>query len=333
MRTTFMRAVVIGALIVSGAFGAAHAQEKFVIKLGHVLAPQSHYQATALEFAKLAGQDSQGRIEVRIFPQAQLGGELQEIEALRTGLQDMMICSQAAMVNTIKQLEIFDIPYLFDNLDEANRVMQGPVGQKFLDMMPAANIIGLAWISNLERNLFTTKKTIHSLADMKDLKVRVLQSRGLIAAFKSLGANPTPIAYNQLFLSLSQGVVDAADTSPDQFIQDKFIDISKHYYLTHVNYMPVVLAIGKPTWMKLPPDLQKVVKEAAVKAAQLDLKEYKRQYDLALAEIKKAGVDVEPVDIKSWAAATIPAREELIARVPNGKALYEEIIAAEKAPQ
>ena len=333
MRKFLVRASLTCALVVCGVVNCADAQEKVVIKLGHVLAPASHYQATALEFAKLVEQKSHGRIEVQVFPQAQLGGEVQQIQALRTGTQEMMICAQAPMVNTIKQLEIFDIPYLFDSLEESNRVMQGSVGRKFLDMMPAANIIGLAWMSNLERNLFTTKKTVNSLDDMKNLKVRVLQSRGLVAGFKSLGANPTPLAYNQLFLALSQGVVDAADTSPDQFVQDKFIDISKHYYLTHVNYMPIVLAIGKSAWTKLPPDLQKVVQDAATEAAQFDLKEYRRQYDLGLAEIRKAGIDVQSVDTKAWAEATIPARNELIAQVPDGKALYEGIIAAKNQPK
>lgn len=302
-----------------------------MMKLGHTLAPNNHYQLTALEFAKVVAAKTNGKIEVQVFPQSQLGGEVQMTQALRTGTQEMMISGQAAMVNTIKQWEIFDIPYLFSSVDDANRVMQGPVGKKFMEMMKPYNMVGLAWISVGERNLFTGKKTIGSLSDVKDLKVRVMQSPGYIAGYKALGANPTPLAYNQVFLALSQGLIDGADTSPEQFIQDKFSDVSKNYYITHVNYLPVVLAISKAAWDKLTPDQQKAMQEAATEAAQFDLKEYKKEYEEALVQMKSHGVQVVEVDTKPWAVATEAARKEMIAKVPDGAALFEEITAARKA--
>jgi TRAP-type C4-dicarboxylate transport system substrate-binding protein len=166
---------------------------------------------------------------------------------------------------------------------------------------------------------------------VQDLKVRVMQSPGYIAGYKALGANPTPLAYNQVFLALSQGLVDGADTSPEQFVQDKFSDVSKHYYITHVNYLPVVLAIGKASWDKLTPDMQKAMQEAAHDAAQFDLKEYRKEYDESLAQMKAQGVQVIDVDTKPWASATEAVRKELIAKVQDGPALFDEINAARKA--
>lgn len=327
------RSTITCGVIAATLSGIAQAQaaDKIVMKLGHTLAPNNHYQLTALEFAKAVREKTNGAIEVQIFPQSQLGGEVQMTQALRTGTQEMMISGQAAMVNTIKQWEIFDIPYMFSSVDDANRVLQGPVGAKFMDMMKPYNMIGLAWISVGERNLFTAKKTVSSLEDMKDLKVRVMQSPGYIAGYKALGANPTPLAYNQVFLALSQGLVDGADTSPEQFIQDKFSDVSKHYYITHVNYLPVVLAISKTAWDRLTPEQQKAMREAAHDAAQFDLKEYKKEYAEALAQMKSQGVEVVDVDTKPWAAATEVARKELIAKVPDGAVLFDEISAARKA--
>jgi TRAP-type transport system periplasmic protein len=327
------RSAMVGGILFAALAGSVHAQtsDKIVMKLGHTLALNNHYQLTALEFAKAVSDRTKGKIEIQVFPQSQLGGEVQMTQALRTGTQEMMISGQAAMVNTIKQWEIFDIPYLFGSVDDANQVMQGPVGGKFMAMMKSYNLVGLAWISVGERNLFTGKKTITSLDDVKDLKVRVMQSPGYIAGYKALGANPTPLAYNQVFLALSQGLVDGADTSPEQFIQDKFSDVSKHYYITHVNYMPVVLAISKAAWDKLTPDLQKAMQEAANEAAQFDLKEYKKEYAEALSQMKSQGVQVVDVDTKPWAAATEAVRKELIAKVPDGVTLFEEISAARKA--
>jgi tripartite ATP-independent transporter DctP family solute receptor len=331
---SLLRTIAASTILTASLAGAGGAQgapaDQIVMKLGHTLAANNHYQLAALAFAKSVSQKTNGKIEVQVFPQSQLGGEVQMTQALRTGTQDMMISGQAAMVNTIKQWEIFDVPYLFGSVDDANQVLQGPVGKKFIDMMLPYNMVGLAWISVGERNLFTARKTINSLSDMKDLKVRVMQSPGYIAGYKALGANPTPLAYNQVFLALSQGLVDAADTSPEQFIQDKFADVAKHYYVTRVNYLPVVIAISKSTWTRLTPDLQKAVQEAAQVAAQFDLKEYRKEYDDALAQMKKQGVQVVEVDTKPWAAATAATRAEMLAKIPNGQAMFQEITAARR---
>ncbi|MDR5774423.1 TRAP transporter substrate-binding protein [Caballeronia sp. LP006] len=321
---------VLAALCVA-ATGSAMAQDKVVMKLGHTLAPDNHYQLTAQVFAKEVAQRTHGHVEIQLFPQSQLGGEVQMAQALRTGTQELMISAQAPIDNTIKQWQIFDMPYLFSSMDEANKVLQGPVGRKYLDMMQPVNMVGLTWLAVGERNLFTTKRPVTSLADMKDLKVRVMQSPGYIAGYKALGANPTPLAYNQLFLALSQGLVDGADTSPEQFVQDKFSDVAKHFYVTHVNYLPVVLAMSKSAWTKLSPADQKAFQESAAVAADFDLKEYKREYDAALATMKAKGIQVTMVDTAPWAEATKSARDELVAKIPDGAALYAEMNAAKQA--
>lgn len=163
----FRSTIACGVLFAAGSGSAYTQSDKIVMKLGHVLSADGHYQLTALEFAKSVAAKTSGKIEVQVFPQSQLGGEVQMTQALRTGTQEMMISGQAAMVNTIKPWEVFDIPYLFDSIDDANRVMQGPVGKKFMEMMKPYNLVGLAWISVGERNLFTGKKTISSLNDVK----------------------------------------------------------------------------------------------------------------------------------------------------------------------
>jgi tripartite ATP-independent transporter DctP family solute receptor len=316
-------------MIVAGMSGA-QAADKIVMKLGHTLAPDNHYQLMALLFAKEVAKLTNGKYDIQCFPQSQLGGEVQMGQALRTGTQELMLSAQAPIDNVIKQWQIFDLPYLFDSVDQANHVLQGQVGQHYLDMMPAVGMVGLGWISVGERDLFTSKNTITSLSDMKNLKVRVMQSPGYIAGYKALGANPTPLPYNQLFLALSQGLVDAADTSPEQFIQDKFSDVSKHFYITHVNYLPVVLAISKITWDKLSPADQKAFREAAAIAIKSDIGEYKREYAAALDQMKSNGTQVSFTDTKPWAAATESVRTQIVATIPDGKALYDAVQAAKK---
>jgi tripartite ATP-independent transporter DctP family solute receptor len=314
------------------ALAAEGSGDNLVMKLGHTLSPDSHYQLTALEFAKAVKQRTNGKIDILVFPQAQLGGEVQMTQALRTGTQDFMIGAQAVVENTVKEWQVLSVPYLFDTIDDANNALQSPVGRKFLDMLQDHNMVGLTWLSALERDVFTAKKPVSSLEDLKGLKLRVMQSPGYIDGYRALGANPTPLAYNQLYLALQQGVVDGADTSPDQFVQDKFTEVAKHFYLTRTHYVCVVLAIGRASWNKLTPDLQKAIREAAAEATRYDIKEYKKKYEESLALMKAKGIDVREIDIRPWAKATQNARDDMLAKIPNGPALYKEIIAA-KVPE
>lgn len=330
-RLPHLLATLTLALATATHVGVGHAEDKVVMKLGHTLAADNHYQLTALVFAKEVRERTHGRIDIQVFPQSQLGGEVQMTQALRTGTQDLMISAQAPIDNTIKQWQVFDLPYLFNSVDDANSALQSPVGRKFLDMMPAVNMIGLAWLSVGERDVFTSKREVTSLDSIKDMKLRVMQSPGYITGYKALGANPTPLPYNQLFLALSQGLVDGADTSPEQFVQDKFMDVSKHFSLTHVNYLPVVLAMSKSAWTKLSPEDQKSFQAAAQVAAQYDLKEYKHEYEVSIAAMKKAGVQVTTVDTSTWDKATQAARDELLSKITDGPQLYQELKSAPKA--
>ncbi|MHB1654217.1 MAG: TRAP transporter substrate-binding protein [Desulfitobacteriaceae bacterium] len=303
---------------------------KYILRIGHTLSPNSHYNNTAMDFAKLVKQNSNGQIDVQVFPQSQLGGEVQMTQALRTGTQEMEISAEAPIEDTIKSWAVLSIPYLFNSVAEANKVLQGPVGKKFLDMMPQYGLIGLGWTSATERDLFTAKKPVNNLNDIKGMTIRVMQSPGYVNAYKALGSNPSPLAYNELYMALQQGVVDGADTSPDQFVQDKFIEVSKYFALTHVNYLAPVLAISKSTWDKLPADLQKVVQDAATQACQFDIQDYQKQYQASLDTMKAKGVQITKVDTAPWAQAVAGATAGLLKNIPDGKALYDQIKAAEK---
>ena len=324
---------ILTANLIADAYVGEGSGDKLVMKLGHTLSPENHYQLTALEFAKVVKQKTNGKIEILVFPQAQLGGEVQMTQALRTGTQDFMIGAQAVVENTVKEWQVLSVPYLFDSVDDANNTLRSPVGKKFLDLLQDHNMIGLTWLSALERDVFTAKRTVSSLEDLKGLKLRVMQSPGYIDGYRALGANPTPLAYNQLYLALQQGVVDGAETSPDQFVQDKFTEVAKHFYLTRTHYVCVVLAIGKASWNKLTPDLQKALREAAAEATRYDIKEYKKKYEESLATMKSKGIDVKEVDIRPWIAATQQARDEMLAKIPNGPGLYKELVAAKDAGQ
>jgi TRAP-type transport system periplasmic protein len=309
---------------------AANVQaETLHLKLGHGLNIDNHYQIAAAGLAERVARKSKGQIKVDVFPQLQLGGEVKMIQAARAGALEMLIVSQAAMVNTVKAYSIFDVPYLFDSMEQANKVLAAPVGKEFLDMLPKYNLVGLGFLSVMERNLFTAKP-VRKAEDMKGMKVRVLQSPGYVKAYEAFGTQPTPMSYGDVYMALQQGVVDGADTSPDQFVTDKFIEISKYYNLTRIHYLPALLMVSKTTWDKLNAEQRKLLQESATESIAESRSYYAKSYSEALAQMKKAGVTVVDTDMKSMKQTSSKVAEELLPAIPNGKKLFEQIQAAKK---
>jgi len=315
------------------ALGASSAQSQAVsLNVGHTLAPDSHYMVATTRMAEIAARKSNGQIKINVFPQSQLGGEVKMIQAARTGGLDMFITAQAPLTTTIKAYAIFDMPYLFDSVEQANKVLSGPVGKEYLDMLPAFNMIGLGWLSVMERNVFSSKP-IRSAGDMAGMKVRVMQSPGYVKAYEAFGAQPTPMAYGDVYMALQQGVVDGADTSPDQFMMDKFVEVSKFYNLTRVHYLPALLIISKFSWDKLSADHKKIIQESASEALAESRAYYRKTYDESIANMKKAGVQVVEPNLGNMKQTSRKVDQTLLSGIPDGKALFDKIQAAKQAAQ
>lgn len=303
--------------------------QQLSLNVGHTLAPDSHYQIATTRMAEIAAKKSNGQIKINVFGQSQLGGEVKMIQAARAGGLDMLITAQAPLVNTIKAYSLFDVPYLFDSVDQANKVLSGPVGKDFLNMLPQYNMVGLGFLSVMERNVFSSR-AIRSGADMAGMKVRVMQSPGYVKAYESFGAQPTPMAYGDVYMALQQGVVDGADTSPDQFIMDKFIEVSKFYNLTRVHYLPALLIISKPKWDALTPEQKTILQQAADEGLADSRAYYKKTYGESIERMKKAGVQVVEPNIAQMKQTSSKVDDALLSAIPDGKKLFEKVQAAKK---
>jgi len=315
----------VAALTTTGAFAQA-----VTLNVGHTLAPDSHYQVASTKLAEIAAKKSNGQIKISVFPQSQLGGEVKMIQAARTGGLDMFITAQAPLTNTVKAYSLFDMPYLFDGIDQANKVLSGPVGREFLDMLPKYSLVGLGWLSVMERNVFSSKP-IRSGADMDGMKLRVMQSPGYVKAYEAFGAQPTPMAYGDVYMALQQGVVDGADTSPDQFVMDKFVEVSKYYNITKLHYLPALLIIGKPSWDKLSAEHKKILQESAGEALAESRAYYRKSYDDSIASMKKAGVQVVEANAGNLKQTSSKVNDALLSQIPDGKALFKKVEEAKKA--
>jgi tripartite ATP-independent transporter DctP family solute receptor len=303
--------------------------ETVKVRIGHTLAPTSEYQKWCERFSEALAKNTGGRYELQIYNQSQLGGEIQMIQAVRAGTQDMLITSQPALEATVKSLEVFSTPFLFDSIEQGNRVMAGKVGQTFADIIARdGGLYSLGWGSVQERNIFTTSKPVRTLADLQGLKLRIIQSPGYVEAYRALGANPTPIPYGQLYLALKEKVVDGGDTSPDQFFMDKFAELCKYYHLTHVHYLPAGMYAGKTFWDGLDAKTKDAFVAAGKVATPYNHQVYAADYKAGIANMAKAGIEVIRPDLRDWKNATREVYKKFEDALPNGKQLYESIIAA-----
>ncbi|EGP45854.1 TRAP transporter substrate-binding protein [Achromobacter insuavis] len=296
--------------------------------VGHTLTTDSPFHVGTQKFADILKEKSNGKITITVFPHSQLGGEITMIQGAVAGATDLFVTGQPALNNVVKEFLVFDAPFLFDNVQQANEILAGPVGDKFMDVLPKYGLVGLGWFSAIERNVFGDR-AINAAGDLKGMKIRVIQSPGYVESYKTLGAQATPMAYSELYLALQQKVIDGGETTPDQFVSDKFIEVSRYFNMTHINIHPALLVMSKTRWDSLSPDEQKMVKAAADEAMAYARDYYKKVYDAGMKTMAEKGVTVVyPSDLDSLVQATRPVVQKLVGQAPNGQALYDAVIAA-----
>src|ERR687897_1721039 len=169
----------------------------------------------AKKFAEVVEQKSGGKIKVRVFPSGQLGGDLQNVSALQGGTLDLMVLNAGLLVGIVKDFAVLDLPFLFNTAQEADAVVDGPVGTKLFDKLPEKGLIGLGYFELGFRNVTNSKRPIAKLEDFQGLKLRVLQSPLFIDVFKELGANPVPLPFPEVYTALEQKVVDGQENPPN----------------------------------------------------------------------------------------------------------------------
>ncbi|QYU67168.1 TRAP transporter substrate-binding protein [Leptolyngbya sp. 15MV] len=205
-----------------GAPGIARAQA-ITINLGHVLSATSAYQVIFERYKELAAQRTNGRVTVNIQGGGAAGNEGRLIQSLRTGVIDGAFVGGSSLETVVRDFRVLSLPYVFDDHPQANRVLQGAVGEQLLRELDSLGMIGLGFGAIFERNI-ASRRPVRTPADLQGLKIRVLQTPGFVEAYRVLGTQATPMAYGEVFLALQNGVVDALEISNDAIVADRFVE-------------------------------------------------------------------------------------------------------------
>lgn len=305
----------VASLVVGATFAltgmVASAQEKEVklkAGIGSSLTGSSHGLGIS-KFKELIEKETNGRIKMQLFPDGQMGNDQSMMDSLKMGTLDMMVTSSAPIANTTKTFLVFDLPFLFTSEKVADTVLDGPVGQEILDTLKGTGLIGLVFWENGFRNITNSKKPINTPDDLKGLKIRTMQNPIHLDSFKTWGANPVPMPFNEVFTALEQKVIDGQE-NPNTLIYDAgFYEAQKYLTITQHFYTPFVLMIGQKTWDKLSANDQKLIQKIALETRGYERKVNRENNAKYLGLMKKKGIEINEVSPQNLEKFKASAKE------------------------
>lgn len=323
----FALSLIVGMAVACTAFAADPVKKPIVMKLGHVQNESDLWQLGALKFAELVDAKTKGEVQVKVFPNSTIGNDRDMAEGMQIGSVDFALIA-GVLGNFEPSIQIMELPYLFKDETHLRKVMYGPIGDQLLDkLLKSSDIRGLAFWERGPRQL-TTNKPINSLSDIKGLKIRVPEIPPIIAAWKAMGTNPTPMAWGEVYTGLQQNVIEAQE-NPVPFIHaGKIYEVQKYIAMTNHKYEYVLIAMSNKAWLKLNPEQQKAIKEAADEATKYENKLVFEKSDNLLKDLQAKGMKVTKPDTTEWAKQARTVHKQFAEKY--GIDLYNKIIEAGK---
>ncbi|MCE8015560.1 TRAP transporter substrate-binding protein [Halomonas sp. MCCC 1A17488] len=301
------------------------------LRMGIGLAESSPQYLSSQYFADILEQRTDGRITVNIFPNSQLGDDVQMMEMLQTGSLDMTYPSSSPATTYVEELAVFDLPFLLPNREAAIAVMQSDTAQRMLDGFEGSGIKALAFSENGYRQLSNSVRPVESPEDVAGLDVSGLTIRTMenpvhLSIWETLGANPTPMAFGELFSAMEQGVVDGQENPWSTILTSNFHEVQDYGSETRHVYTPFIMMISERTWERMAPEYQELVQEAARQSAEYEIQLATEYDDWSREQLEEKGMQITRLDDEQIAAfqeAVQPVYDEWAPRI--GEDLIAEI--------
>lgn len=311
---------------VAVALSAANAAAQTEIKLGHVGEPGSLLEITSLEFAKRANSKLGDKAKVVVYGSSQLGGDSELMKKLKLGTVDLAQPS-TVLSSYVPSFGVFEMPYLVKDRDHMARIRDQIV---FPKMIPDAEKVGYKILGVWEngfRQITNNKHPIVKPADLQGIKLRVPGGTWRVKMFKAYGANPTPLAFSEVFVALQTGAMDAQENPLAQIASARFYEVQKYLSMTGHVYTPSYLVAGA-SFKRLSPEVQKVLSETAVEMQPVALKIAADLDRELLEKIKKTPtISVNEADKNAFIKASKPIYDEFAKDVPGGQELIDKALA------
>ncbi|WP_376873591.1 TRAP transporter substrate-binding protein [Albirhodobacter sp. R86504] len=318
-------ATLLGLAVTTAAYGA-----DFTLTFAHVLTEDTPNARAAVKFKEEVEAKSDGRIEVQIRPAAQLGGDVEIIEQTQMGLVDIAIPPTGNLANFNEKMYLFDLPFLMNDNAAMARVLDGEVGTELLGTLEANNLHGIAMWGAGFRHMTNNLRPINGPEDLKGIKMRTLQAPTILSTYRAYGANPTAMAYVEVYNGLQQGVVEGQENPLANIASMKFYEVQKYMTLTGHAYHTYAAVMNKAKWESLPEDLQTIVSDAMIVGRDA-ARQYTDEDEANIIDMIKDQIEIQPLSEEGRAAfieASKPIYEEFAPKVTQE--LLDKAIAAAK---
>lgn len=307
----------------------------YTLKFSHVVSPNTPKGKAADFFEKRLEELSAGKIDVQVYPSSQLYKDNAVLKALRLNSVQMAAPSFSKFGKIVPQLALFDLPFLFKDIDHLHRVQDTEVGEKLKGLVTKKGIVALNFWDNGFKQLSSAKKALIVPADAKSQKFRIMSSKVLEAQFHAVGANPQMMPFSEVYSGLQQGVIDGQENTISNIYTKKFHEVQEHLTITNHGYLGYLVVMSKKFWKSLPKDLQKNVVQA-MNEATVKEREYAQQLnDEQLEKIKAYAEKTGKLKIynltaeqkEEWRTAVSKIYPEFYSDRKIGKDLIEKTIA------
>ena len=304
--------------------------EPISIKFSHVVAQDTPKGLAAEFFKKRAEELTQGKVKVEVYPNSQLYKDKEEMEALQLGAVQMLAPSLAKFGPLgVKEFEVFDLPFIFNDYDDLHKVTKGPAGKALLDKLAPKGILGLAYWDNGFKS-FSANSPIKTPADLKGKKLRIQNSKVLEEQMRTIKAIPQMLAFSEVYQALQTGVVDGTENPISNFYTQKMHEVQKYMTITDHGYLGYAVIVNTKFWEGLPADIRTQLETALVEATDyantIAMDMNKKDLESVKASGKTAVTTLTPEERAAFKTAMVPVHDKMASRI--GKETIESFYQA-----
>lgn len=300
--------------------------DKKIIRVSNGINDKHPAYEASLMFKDLV-EEATDDIEVQVYHSGQIADDRAAIEMLQFGSLEIVVTSTSPMANFIPAYGVFDLPFTIPNEEVADGLLDGPFGDRMFDLLAEQNLVGVAWWENGFRQVTNSKRPIASVEDFDGLKIRTMENEIHLDAWKALGANPTPMAFPELFSAMQQGTVDGQENPYPTIHLSQFAEVQDYVSNSNHVYTPFVMLFSKSIWDELTPEQQEIIKDAGVEAGKWNRDRNREVAEESLEALKETMefTDITPEEHERLADAVAPVIEKHASTI--GEDVVEEYLA------
>ena len=304
--------------------------EKIVIKVSHNGSHQHPHQVGFEKMSEILEKETNGRAKLEIFPSSQIASEEEAIEMVKLGVIGSTPASSGSLSRFVPEVDLFNLPFVFDNLGHFYEVLDGPIGDEITKKIEQKlDCIVLGWWFSGIRNTWNSEKPIYPPKDLEGMKIRVIGSSIVLDTFNAFGAQATNMSFGELYSAIQQGVLDGAECDHIDLLVEKFYEVTKYVSYTEHLYLSVALIFSKKQFKKLPEDVQMALLKAGQESIKTQRNAMESKTREALIELQKKGLVFNTVDKKIFREKAQIVYAKNAERV-GGMSLIDQIVSSKK---